>query len=70
VDGTGIPISLYFKNQPNSKHGQRKMINIEQIRESSRDSEAKEKHYKDAAGLGGRGDREDKQKEAHEQDIT
>jgi len=47
VDGTGIPISLYFKNQPNSKHGQRKMINIEQIRESSRDSEAKDKHYKD-----------------------
>ena len=46
------------------------MINIEQIRENSRDSEAKEKLYKEAAGSKGKADKGEKQKEPHEQDIT
>jgi hypothetical protein len=46
------------------------MINIEQIRENSRDSEANEKLYKEAAGAGGKRRRDEKQGEAHEQDNT
>jgi len=46
------------------------MINIEQIRESSRDSEANEKLYTEVAGSGGKREREQKHKEGLEQDHT